>query len=100
MTGESLRSNLLDPQRGGGLELRGAGLTFSSAAPAQRDGWFVLRCVNQRDTLANGEWRLTRDITEAKRARLDETPLAPLEVDGGAIKIAAAPREIVTILAR
>jgi alpha-mannosidase len=100
ITGETLRSNLLDAHPAGGLELHGAGLTFSSAAPAQREGWFVLRCVNQRDSAADGEWRLTRPITEAKRARLDETPLASLEVDRGTIKFTAAPKEIVTLLVR
>ncbi|MDB4893336.1 MAG: glycoside hydrolase family 38 [Gemmatimonadetes bacterium] len=100
ITGETLRSNLLEAHRAGGLELLGAGLTFSSAAPAQRDGWFVLRCVNQRDAATNGEWRLARPVTEAKRARLDETPLASLEVDRGTIKFTAAPKEIVTLLVR
>src|SRR5450759_2831101 len=46
ITGETLRSNLLEPHRSGGLELSGAGLAFSAAAPARREGWIVLRCVN------------------------------------------------------
>ncbi len=98
--GESLRSNILTPRSGGGLELRGDGLTFSAALPAQADGWSVLRCVNQRDESVPGVWRLGVVIGEAKRARLDETPLESLPVEDGMIRFTAAPNEIVTILVR
>jgi mannosylglycerate hydrolase len=98
--GETLRSNLLDAHRSGGLELHGAGLTFSAAAPAQREGWYVLRCVNQRDESVSGEWRLARELSEAHRARLDETPLDSVDVISGVVHFTAAPREIVTILVR
>jgi mannosylglycerate hydrolase len=100
ITGETLRSNLDEPHRAGGLELRGEGLTFSAALPAQRDGWSVLRCVNQRDTSVTGEWLLALDVTEAHKARLDETILEPLRVDGGVVRFTAKPSEIVTILVR
>jgi hypothetical protein len=100
IAGETLRSNLLDARRSGGLELHGAGLTFSSAAPAQREGWSVLRCVNQRETSVEGEWHLARGISEAQRARLDETPIESLPVDNGVVKFTAAPKEIVTVLVR
>ena len=100
IAGETLRSNLLGPRRSGGLQLNGAGLTFSSATSAQREGWCVLRCVNQRDTSVGGEWQLTGESTEAKRARLDETPLESLEVSNGVVSFTAAPKEIVTILVR
>ncbi|MEO8334592.1 MAG: hypothetical protein ABI664_06455 [bacterium] len=100
ITGETLRSNLERARRAGGLELHGAGLTFSAALPAQSDGWSVLRCVNQRDATVNGEWRLAHDVTEAQRARLDETPLESLRIEDGAIRFTAAPMEIVTILFR
>ena len=100
ITGETLRSNLLEPQHGGGLQLHGAGLTFSAATPSQRAGWSALRCVNQRDTSVEGEWRMTCGVTEAHRARLDETPLDALPVHGGVVRFTAAPREIVTILVR
>jgi alpha-mannosidase len=98
--GETLRSNLLDHRSAGGLELHGDGLAFSAAAPAQRDGWIVLRCVNQRDGVVAGEWRVSRGIEEALRARLDETPIGALVVHDGVIRFEAAPGEIVTILAR
>lgn len=100
ITGETLRSNLGAPRSAGGLELIGDGLAFSAASPAQREGWIVLRCVNQRDTIVQGEWRIGRPIGEAVRARLDETPGESLPVGDGVIGFAAAPREIVTILAR
>ena len=100
ITGNTLRSNLLDPHCAGGLELRGAGLAFSAAAPARRTGWIVLRCVNHGTTRVDGVWRVGRDVTEAVRARLDESPLGALAVSGRDVGFAAAPREIVTILVR
>ncbi|MEO5815428.1 MAG: hypothetical protein ABIT20_09130 [Gemmatimonadaceae bacterium] len=100
LAGETLRSNLDEPRQAGGLALHGEGLSFSAALPAHRDGWGVLRCVNQRDTSVRGEWHLSRDITEAQRARLDETLLGPLTVDSGVVQFDAAPREIITILVR
>jgi hypothetical protein len=100
LVGETLRSNLLEPQRGGGLELHGAGLTFSAATPTQRDGWSVLRCVNQRGSSVEGEWRIARGVSEARRARLDETPLDVLLVQDSIVRFTAAPHEIVTILIR
>ena len=100
IVGETLRSNLLEPQRAGGLELHGAGLTFSAACPAQREGWSVLRCVNQRGSSVEGSWRMARVVTEARRARLDETLLDALPVQDGVIRFTAAPKEIVTILVR
>jgi hypothetical protein len=98
--GETLRSNLLEPRCAGGLTLSGAGLVFSAAMPARRDGWIVLRCVNQRETSVDGSWRVGRDISEAVRARLDETALEAFDVVDNVVRFSAAPREIVTILVR
>ena len=100
ITGETLRSNLLEPHRSGGLELSGAGLAFSAAAPARREGWIVLRCVNHRATSVEGAWRVGRGIAEAVRARLDETPLEALTVMENVVRFTAAAGEIVTILVR
>ncbi|MEP6731967.1 MAG: glycoside hydrolase family 38 C-terminal domain-containing protein [bacterium] len=100
ITGETLRSNLLEAREAGGLELLGAGLTFSASLPAQREGWNVLRCVNQRDTIVSGEWRIAAGAVDACRARLDETPLDALPVEDGVVRFTANPREIVTILVR
>jgi len=100
LVGETLRSNLEDPRVSGGLALDGEGLAFSGAMPAREAGWIVLRCVNHRSVEVHGEWRLSRELSEAHRARLDETPLAALEVSRGVIRFVAAPREIVTIVAK
>lgn len=100
IVGETLRSNLLEDVECGGLELHGDGLTFSAAAPAQREGWIVLRCVNQRDARVRGRWTLRRAVQDAVRSRLDETPLASLDVHEHSVSFEAAPYEIVTILLR
>ncbi|HEY5440038.1 MAG TPA: hypothetical protein VIJ90_02025, partial [Gemmatimonadaceae bacterium] len=84
----------------GGLELSGAGLAFSAAAPARREGWIVLRCVNHRATSVDGAWRVGRGIAEAVRARLDEIPLDALTVTENVVRFTAASLEIVTILVR
>lgn len=100
IVGETLRSNLLEPREGGGIELSGEGLTFSAAKPAQRAGWIALRCVNRRDVVVQGTWRLGRAVAEAARARLDETPQEALGVDGSTVRFEAAPRAVVTVLFR
>lgn len=100
IVGETLRSNLLDEREGAGLELEGDGLVFSAATPAQREGWTMLRCVNRRAHRVRGGWRLYRPVVEAVRARLDETPVAPLAVAERAIVFDAEPYEIVTVLLR
>ena len=98
--GVTLRSNIGEPIEQAGLELDGEGLAFSAAAPAQQDGWIVLRCVNRRGERVRGRWTLSMPIREALRARLDETPLAPLPVNGPTIEFDAEPFEIVTVLLR
>jgi len=100
LRGETLRYDLDEPHRAGGLELSGDGLAFSAALPARAAGWVTLRCVNRRAERTQGEWRIGRPVTEAMRARLDETPEAPLPVRDGKVEFDAAPHEIVTILVR
>jgi len=100
ITGETLRSNLHAPRSGGGLELHGHGLAFSAAAPAQREGWSMLRCVNQRDASVDGEWRVGFELSQAVRTRLDETVVSDLAVEKGVVPFFAGPKEIVTILVR
>jgi hypothetical protein len=100
ITGETLRSNLVDPLTAGGLELSGEGLAFSAAFPAQREGWIVLRCVNRRNVAGHGRWRIGRNISEAQLARLDEAPSGPLVVDGDTVDFPAGAGEIVTVLLR
>lgn len=100
IVGETLRSNLADESEGAGLELEGEGLAFSAAAPAQREGWTMLRCVNRRAHRVRGGWRLYRPVVQAVRARLDETPVAALAVAERSIVFDAEPFEIVTVLLR
>lgn len=100
ITGATLRSNRAEDGESGGLELHGAGLAFSAAAPAQRDGWLVVRCVNRHAVRVQGHWTLARPIAEAVLARLDETPLEHVPVDGRSVSFEAAPYEIVTLLLR
>jgi hypothetical protein len=100
LRGETLRYNLAEAHRAGGLELEGDGLAFSAALPARAPGWVVLRCVNRRGEATRGQWRLGRPIAEALRARLDETAGTPMAVRDGAVEFDAAPHEIVTILVR
>ncbi|MFL5619495.1 MAG: hypothetical protein ACJ79A_13990 [Gemmatimonadaceae bacterium] len=100
LTGRTLRSNLDEPTIAGGLELQGEGLAFSAAMPARESGWIVLRCVNRLDREARGLWRARPPIAEAKLARLDETPLEVIEVEGDAVAFTAAPHAIVTVLVR
>ncbi|MEO8621134.1 MAG: glycoside hydrolase family 38 C-terminal domain-containing protein [bacterium] len=100
ISGETLRSNLLPLTRAAGLALSGAGLMFSAAMPARRDGWIVLRCVNHRATSVHGAWHVGREITEAVRARLDETPLEALTVAANVVRFTAEPFAIFTILVR
>ena len=98
--GETLRYDVDAPHRAGGLELDGEGLAFSAALPARAGGWTVLRCVNRRDVPTRGRWRFGRPISEAVRARLDESPETPLAVDGDGVAFGATAHEIVTILVR
>jgi alpha-mannosidase len=100
LTGSTLRSNLGAPAVVGGLALEGEGLSFSAAMPARESGWIVLRCVNRFDSVVSGCWRAQQPIAEAKLARLDETPLQAIEVEGDAVPFTAAPHAIVTVLAR
>ena len=81
-------------------DLHGAGLVFSAAMPAQREGWCVLRCVNHSAEMVSGAWHIRRPVEEAWRARLDETPVHALPIADGTIAFEATAGEIVTIVLR
>lgn len=102
LTGETLRSAVHTPEPTAGVELHGEGLAFSCMKESEDGDALVLRCVNLLDKRAKGEWRLAgnRQIAEAHRARLDETPTEPLDHSPSAVRFTAAAREIVTILVR
>ena len=62
--------------------------------------WLVLRCVNLTDVATKGAWLLPFAPSEAKLARLDETPLGAATVAENTVSFAAPPHAVVTILAR
>ena len=102
LTGETLRSATRAPDRFDGVALRGAGLAFSALKEAEEGDGLVLRCVNHLDQAVEGEWAVNvrRPLSEAHRARLDETILERLDLAGHCVRFRAAPREVVTILVR
>ena len=93
------RSLLAVPQPFRGPELIGAGLVLSSMKPTERGRSVVLRCYNATERPVAGKWRIPWPVRAAELARLDETPVAPLEIAlAGTITFEAAPRAIVTVL--
>jgi 2-O-(6-phospho-alpha-D-mannosyl)-D-glycerate hydrolase len=98
----AMRRSLLAPPPGrAGPSLAGEGLVFSAMKPADGGRGVVLRCYNALARPAAGTWRVPWPVREARLARLDETPLAPLDVGpGGAVRFEAAPRAVITILLR
>jgi hypothetical protein len=100
LRGDTLRSALGTIHESTSAELHGEGLACTAIKPAEHDGWTVLRCVNVVQHEVAGRWVLGAAVTEARLARLDETPLAALGVRDGAIDFVAPPRGIVTVLVR
>ena len=99
ITGETLRSahTVTDHD---GVALTGTGLAFSCMKESEDGASLVLRCVNLLDKESAGHWLLPMQPKEAWLARLDETRVTPLQVDGRDLPFLAPPRGIVTILAR
>ena len=100
LAGTTLRSALGLYAPAGRLELRGAGLAFSTAKESEDGEWLVLRCVNVTEQPAVGSWELGIPVREAWSARLDETPLERLHLTAGRIAFAAGAHQIVTVLVR
>jgi alpha-mannosidase len=100
LTGSTLRAALAVPADVHGVELEGEGLALSACKQSEDGKWMVLRCVNLTDHAVVGRWRCGFSVTDARLARLDETPLAPARHTGDAVEIHAAPRGVVTILVR
>jgi hypothetical protein len=100
LTGATLRSALRRPETVTGIALDGSGLACSTITAGEANGWLVLRCVNLTDRAQPGAWRLGIPVSEARLARLDETPGEPLSVADGRIAFHAGPRAIVTIVVR
>ena len=100
LSGSTLRSALCVPAPTSGVSLDGVGLSFSTCKESEDGEWVVLRCANLLGRPVRGRWRFGVDITRAQLARLDETPLAELVIQDGAVEFDAPPNGVVTILAR
>ncbi len=100
LVGATLRSALIIPPPVVGAELDGVGLSVSAIKESEDGAWLVARCVNVTDQPTSGTWTFGFALTEARTARLDETPIDALPARGNAVDIHAAPHGIVTILVR
>jgi alpha-mannosidase len=100
LIGVTLRSATRNYRPTPGLELEGAGIAFSSAKESDDGDWMVLRCVNLGDELTEARWRLPFVPTEARLARLDESPLGAAPIAGNEVRFTAAPHAVVTLLVR
>jgi alpha-mannosidase len=100
LVGETLRSALRVPEAREGITLQGAGLACSTIKESEDGESIVLRCVNLTDNEVRGAWKLPRALREAELARLDESPTGPVSVLDDTVRFIAAPRAVVTILAR
>jgi alpha-mannosidase len=100
LEGRTLRSALAVPAPIAGVELVGTGLAFSALKESEDGDWVVARCVNLLDEPVDGCWRFGAPVLEARYARLDETPLEPLEVTANRVSFRAGPRAVVTVVVR
>jgi alpha-mannosidase len=100
LTGASVRSALTAPAPRSGVELEGTGLACSTITLSEDRASLVLRCVNLSDEPQNGAWTVGDAVSDARLARLDETPLSPLPISGNRIAFTAPSRGVVTILVR
>ena len=100
LTGSTIRDALAVHAPIHGVSLEGVGLSFAAAKESEDGGSLVLRCVNLLGREVTGTWRMGRPIAEAHLARLDETPVAPLAVQGDRVAFVAPCRGIVTLLVR
>ncbi len=95
------RSLLALPAAVAGPSLQGEGLVFAAFKPAESGPAVVLRCYNALARAVAGAWRVPWPVRDARLARLDETPLGPLDVGrDGEVRFTAAPRAVVTVLLR
>jgi alpha-mannosidase len=102
LRGFTVRSAVTPVNAVSGPELSGSGLTLSAVKQSEDERWLVLRCVNLGTREQAGRWILPRAITEAKLARLDETPISDIAIasDARLVEFVAGPRAVVTLLVR
>lgn len=96
--GTTLRSAIATVPARAGVALHGAGLAMSALKESEDGASLVLRCVNLLEREVQGAWELGVMPGAASYARLDETPLESLAVQGNTVPFVAPPRAIVTIL--
>ena len=99
LVGETWRSAIDPPTVVGGPALDGDGLAYSACKESEDGLGIVLRCVNQLDRVVEGAWRLPQ-VRQAWLARLDETLLGSLTIDGDCVRFTAPPHAVVTIVLR
>jgi alpha-mannosidase len=95
------RSLLALPRPVPGPELVGEGLVLSAMKAPETGRGIVLRCYNALARPVAGAWRVPWPARSAHLVRLDESPLAPLEIAAdGTVRFDAGPRAVVTVLLR
>ncbi len=98
LTGETRRDLVTVPSPVDGVALEGSGLAFSALKESDDGQYAVARCVNVTDAEVRGAWVLPSPVAAVHSGRLDETPVAPLDVLGARIPITVAPHAIHTAL--
>jgi alpha-mannosidase len=98
LTGETRRDLVALPSPVDGIALEGLGLAFSALKESDDGQHIVARCVNVTGTDVRGAWVLPGPVAVAHAGRLDETPLAPLEMIGTRIPILVPANAIHTVL--
>ena len=101
LVGATLRSALAVQPPPLGAELAGEGLAFGALKEGESGEWLVARCVNATAAPVRGRWRFGFPVREAMLARLDETPLDPIDLDAeSGVPFVAGPCAVVTVLVR
>jgi alpha-mannosidase len=100
LTGTTVRAALSVPHPVHGATLEGTALAVSALKESENGQWLVARCVNLSDEPQHGRWRFGSRIFEAAVARLDETPVDPIDVGDHEVAFEVGPRGVMTILVR
>ena len=100
LTGRTVRSATTLATTTAGIALEGNGLALSTIKTSEDGAWLVLRCVNLTEREIAGAWTLGASMSEARISRLDESPGELLRIQDNRVPFVAAPRAIVTLLAR
>ncbi len=89
------------PLQGAFVQLEPLGLELSALKAAEDGDGLIVRFWNRGDTPTTARLTFWQTPLSADRCRLDETVIAPLEIDAqGALAIAAGPKEAITVRVR